>query len=165
MSKKALFIVAQRDFRDEELFVPKSILENRGIKTVISSKTRHKAISSKGDSINPDLALAEINPKDFDVVIFVGGDGSQEYFEDEQALKIAQLFQRLQKPMAAICIAPSILANAGVLMGKEATAFPDQEENLRNKGVDYTGMPIQQDGLIITAKEASFAKKIWRGNS
>ncbi|MFA6382392.1 MAG: DJ-1/PfpI family protein [Candidatus Buchananbacteria bacterium] len=159
MSKKAVFIVAQANFRDEELLEPKKVLASRGIITKIAARTRHKAVGKLGTEINPDLAIREIEPKDFDAIIFVGGAGAREYFSDQEVFSLVNNFRLAGKILAAICIAPSILANAGALISKTVTAFAGEEENLRNKGADYTGMDIEVDGKIVTASGPSAARE------
>ena len=159
MAKKVVFIIAQKDFRDEELLEPKAVLDRRGVVTSVASATRHKAIGKLGTELTPNLALAEVEAKNFDAIVFVGGPGATQYFNDLAAHKLAKDFYKAGKIVAAICIAPSVLGNAGVLIGKTVTAFPSEEENLRNRGADYTGMPVEIDGKIITAKEPLAAKE------
>src|SRR3989338_3546164 len=159
MSKKAVFIIAQNGFRDEELLEPKAVLDDRGIKTKVASQTRKKALGKLGTEIEPDLALAEIRPQDFDAVIFVGGPGAVEYLADPLAWNLAKGFKQAGKVVAAICLAPSILANAGLLISKTATAFPSEENNLKAKGADYTGMPVEVDQNIVTAIGPEAAKE------
>ncbi len=159
MAKKIVFIIAQNNFRDEELLEPKKILENRNFIIKIASKTRAKAFGKIGTEINPDLSLAEIKKEDFDAVIFIGGAGARQFFNDQQALEIVKVFRKADKIIGGICIAPMILANAGVLIGKRVTAFPAEEENLKSRGAEYTGMQVETDGRIVTAKDPSAAKE------
>lgn len=159
MSKKAVFIIAQDGFRDEELLEPKKVLDDRKIETKVASKTRHKATGKLGLTLEPDLAIPEIEIEDFDAIIFVGGSGAANYFSDADVLKLAKDFNVARKVLAAICIAPSILANAGLLISKIVTAFPTEEQNLRNRGADYTGMQVEVDDNIVTAKDPSAAKE------
>ncbi|MFA6254415.1 MAG: DJ-1/PfpI family protein [Patescibacteria group bacterium] len=159
MIKKAVFIIAQHDFRDEELLVTKEVLDKRKIETKVASKTRHKALGKLGTEIKPDLAMPEIEVADFDAIIFVGGRGARDYLFDDDALKLVKDFKGQGKILGGICIGPSILANAGVLIGRTVTAFPTEEENIRNKGADYTGMPVEVDGNIVTAKDPTAAKE------
>ena len=156
---KAVFIIAQNNFRDEELLEPKRILADRGIVTKIAAKTKNKATGKLGTEIEPDLAVPEIKVKDFDAIIFVGGPGAVQYFNDQDVFKLVKEFKEAGKILAAICIAPSILANAGMLISKTVTAFPSEEENLKNKGAEYTGMPVEVDGNIVTAKDPGAAKE------
>ncbi|MDX9892848.1 MAG: DJ-1/PfpI family protein [Patescibacteria group bacterium] len=159
MAKKAVFIIAQNNFRDEELLDTKAVLTGRKIEAKVAAKTRNKALGKLGTEIKPDLAIAEINPNDFDAIVFIGGRGAEQYFDDQEVFKLAEKFFRGGKLVGAICIAPSILANAGVLIGKTVTAFPTEEENLRDRGAEYTGMQVEVDGKIVTAKDPTAAKE------
>ena len=150
--KKVLMIVAPKNFRDEELLRPKEILEKAKANVTIASKGVKTAKGMFGSTISVDLDLAEANVKDYDAIVFVGGTGAEVYFNDPQALKIAKEAYEQGKVVAAICIAPSILANAGILEGKKATAFPSEASNLEAKGAIYTGEAVTVEGKIITAK-------------
>lgn len=159
MSKRAVFIVSQNNFRDEELLEPQAVLESRGIETKVASRTTDVALGKLGAEVTPDLKVADISVDDFEALIFVGGPGATVYFEDQSAWKLARDFAGAGKVVAAICIAPSILANAGVLLGKRATAFSTEERNLKNRGAEYTGMPVEVDGKIITANGPQAARE------
>jgi len=149
--EKALMIVAPQDFRDEELFKPKAILEKTGIKIIIASKGVIEAQGSLGGKIKVDKDLKDVKIDDYEAIIFVGGSGSSIYFNDPEALDLAKQAYKKGKIVAAICIAPSILANSGILQGKKATAFSSESENLKAKGAYFTGENITLDGKIITA--------------
>uniref|UniRef100_A0A7V3JA10 DJ-1/PfpI family protein n=1 Tax=candidate division CPR3 bacterium TaxID=2268181 RepID=A0A7V3JA10_UNCC3 len=164
---KVLLVIASKNFRDEEYARPKEILEGEGIE-VKTASSRLGTISGKlGMEATADLLLGQVNIDDFDGIVFVGGPGAMEYFESETALNLARQAYAKKKIVAAICIAPSILANAGILKGKNATAFPSEIDNLKNKGANYTGESVTIDGNIITANgpEAAeeFGKRIAEG--
>lgn len=162
--KKILMVVAPANFRDEELLQPKEIFEKTGARVVIASKNASTATGTLGAKINVDKDISEISVSDYDAIIFIGGPGSSQYFNDSRAHIIAKESVARDKVLGAICIAPSILANAGVLKGKKATAFSSESANLRAKGAEYTGAAVTQDGKIITANgpgaASEFGKKI-----
>ncbi len=156
--KSVLFIVAPQDFRDEEFFEPYKILTSYGAKAYIASKERI-ARSVFGKSLNVNLTLKEVSVDKYDAIIFVGGPGTKVYFNDTEALRIAKEAYQKNKIIAAICIAPSILANSGILEGKIVTAFPSEKSNLEMHGAIYTGKDVEIDGNIITASGPFAAKK------
>ena len=159
MSKKIVFIIAQHDFRDEEFLNSRAILESRGIESSIASKTRDNTVGRLGTVMAPDLAVAEVEPKYFDGLVVIGGPGVVSYFEDDEVLDVIRQFKKESKLIGASSLASSVLAAAGVLIGKTVTGLPEEEEYLRNKGGDYTGMPVEVDDNIITAKYPDDAKK------
>jgi len=157
--KKVLMIVAPSGFRDEELFEPKAVLEKAGAKVVIASKNVSVAKGMLGAEASVDVMLSDVNINDYSAVILVGGRGATTYFDDIIVLKLVREASSLGKIIGAICIAPTILANAGVLKNKKATAFPSEKEKLEGEGVIYTGEDVTVDGNIVTAKGPSVAKK------
>jgi protease I len=156
---KVLMVIAPENFRDEEYQKPKSILENAGYRVMTASKGVRLAKGMLGATANVDLDLSQVNLADFTAVIFVGGSGASVYFNDQTVLNLASQAVSQGKVVGAICIAPSILANAGLLNGKEATAFSSEAENLKGKGALYSGQPVTVDGEIITANGPAAAEE------
>jgi protease I len=155
---KALLIIAPSRFRDEEYFHTKEELEKAKIGTVTASKTTDVSVGMLGGKVKPGKTLNEVDVNAYDAIVFIGGGGSQVYFDDQSALNIAKRAESAGKIVAALCIAPSILANAGILRGRKATAFPSEEMNMRAKGADFTGASLTVDGKIITANGPAAAK-------
>jgi len=150
---KVLFVVAQKGFRDEELLVPREMLERAGHAVRIASITRSKAIGSNGAQVQPDIAIYEANPEFFEAVVVVGGPGSPALAERDDVLKFLRAMQQGGKLVAGICLGPMALARSGVLAGKNATVFPDRKAilMLRECGARYLMEPVVVDGRIITA--------------
>lgn len=147
----ALLVIAQDTFRDEEYARPKEVLERRGAHVVTASIKAGAAIGRFGLAATADVSLADVDPAEYDTAVFVGGGGAEAFFDDPAAHDLAREINRAGKPLAAICIAPSILARAGLLAGVRATAFESREADLREHGAIWTGAPVEIDGLIITA--------------
>ncbi|MBW3011981.1 DJ-1/PfpI family protein [Candidatus Woesearchaeota archaeon] len=160
--KKAVMIVAPENFRDEECFEPKKVLEDAGVDVKIASKGVEVAKGKLGGTINVDLDISEVDVNDYDAVIFIGGPGSVIYQDDETALNIARDAVKQDKILAAICIAPVILAKAGVLEGKIATAWDDdklQSKVLKEAGATFSEEPVVVDEKLITANGPAAAKE------
>jgi protease I len=155
---KVVFVIAEKNFRDEELLEPKEILRNKGIECVIASKNKGTHIGMLGAIVESTLSLKEVD-NSFDALVFIGGSGATQYFDDPMAQGLAAKYKDMHKIVAAICIAPSILANAGVLNGKKATCFSSESQNLKSKGAIFTKKPIEVDENIITAAGPIVAKK------
>lgn len=159
---KALLVIAPNNFKDEEYFTPKSILEKNNIE-VVTSSLEDEATSVNGKKQKVDVLLDQATT-DYDAIVFIGGPGASVYFDNTKAHELAKEFYNQGKIVAAICIAPSTLANAGVLEGKKATVFPSEKDNLEAKGAAYTGEPVTVDGNIITGNgpgaAEEFANKI-----
>lgn len=147
---KILMVVAPERFGDEELFLPKEEFEKFGHETIIASSKIGICNGSRGGSIVSELLLKDISSEDFDAVVFVGGGGSKIFFNDSNALNIAREMNDKGKIVSAICLAPVILANAGVLKGKNATVSGQESKTIESKGAKYTQPGVTVDGNIIT---------------
>lgn len=164
MSKKIAIIIAFKDFRDEECFIPRSIFVGEGFNVKIASAEKGKALGSYGGLVDVDLQLSEIKVDDFEAIVFVGGSGASQYLDNEKAHQIAEQAIAQGKVLAAICIAPAILANAGVLNGKKATVWSSPMDKsliktLKAEGVDYQNQAVVIDDKIITANGPQAARK------
>jgi len=167
--KKIAMIIAFRSFRDEEYFIPKEEFEKGGFEVVTVSSEKGTAIGASGGDANVDILMEDLNVEDYDAIVFVGGPGAYKYIDNKEAHRIAKEAIEHNKVLAAICIAPAILARAGVLEGKKATVWSNILDKsavkiLEENGVIYEEKPVVQDGKIITANgpqaARDFAKKI-----
>jgi protease I len=111
-----------------------------------------------GLKVKSTLLVEDIEPDDFGALVYIGGSGAAVFFDDYNALKLASDFLKQSKPVASICIAGVILANAGVLKNKKATVFIDGKESLVKGGAIYTGASLEIDGNIITANGPDVAE-------
>lgn len=143
--KTVALVIAEQIFRDEEYEKPKEILEGKGIRVLTASTTLVKAFGKLGMVVKPDILVKDLRDQELDALIFIGGGGSSQYFNDETAHNVAKLFNKPGKVVGAICIAPVILANAGLLKGRKATVFPDGKDALKAGGAAYTGGQVEID--------------------
>lgn len=144
-------IIAPSNFRDEEFQEPKTIFEVAGAQVIVASKGVSEAKGMLGAKTKVDIGLSGAKARDYEAVVFIGGSGSSVYFNDAAALNLAKEAVNQDKVVGAICIAPSILANAGLLDGRKATAFLSEVDNLKAKGAIFVSQPVVQDGKIVTA--------------
>jgi len=166
MAPSVVMVIAHHGFRDEEYWVPKHIFETSGIAVTTASSELSPATSKSGETTPVDILLSDIRGSAYQAIIFIGGPGASEYFDNPDAHRLARELMPLSPAplLCAICIAPVILCRAGVLTGKQATVFPSGAAELQASGVNYTGNPVETDGNIITGSgpEAAdaFSKKI-----
>jgi protease I len=164
--KTIVMIIAERMFEGTEFKEPKEIFEREGAKIIVACSTLSEATSMGFYSltVKPNFLINDIKVKDFDAIVFIGGFGCAEYFDNPVAHKIAKEALDQDKILAAICMAPRILANAGILKGKKATCFPNVREDVKAKGAMVTGEMVERDGKIITGNgpsaSAQFGEKI-----
>lgn len=109
----------------------------------------------------PDVELRSVNAENYDAIVFIGGSGAEVYFDNSLAHKIAKDAVTQNRLLCAICIAPGILAKAGVLEGKKATVFFGEkyEKLLREGGATNTKQRVEVDGRLITANGPMASKE------
>lgn len=160
--QKAVMIVSSKNFRDEELLLPKEILETKGVKVILASSSLSPSRGMLGTVVKPDILIEDVKVEDYEAVIFVGGVGAKEFWDNPVAHNIILQAKAAGAVIGAICIAPVTLAKAGVLKEKRATVWPGASPELEANGAIYTGNDLEIDGNIITANGPQSAKKFGR---
>ncbi len=163
-NKSILIIVASKNFRDEEYFIPYEVFQKEGAKITTASSVEGDIIGIEGGEARSTLTLSEINTKSFDAVVFIGGSGAVEYFDNNDAHRIIQEMANSHKVVAAICIAPIILAKAGILTGRNATVWSslmnkNNIKELEDSGCSILEERVVKDKKIITADGPAVSKE------
>ena len=146
-----LYFLPARYFNEEEFFITKNLLEKNNIKSFTASDTWDMCEGANGKKFKPDLRLENINSNNFAGIVLIGGYGAKDYQNNSKLHKKIKEFNINNKIIAAICIAPVILAAAGLLTGKCATCFPEVKQELLKPGIDYKDLPVVVSKNIITA--------------
>jgi len=163
---KILLLIAQKGFQSKEYADTKQELEAAGHLVVTGSVTEGKAVSHMNEDVHVDIALSRVNAADYDAIFAIGGPGALLSLDNAD---VSRIFNEAQAQgmmlYGAICIAPRILAKAGVLKGLHATGWDEDaklESIFSNHGVMYTHKPVVVDGRAITANGPIAAKEFGR---
>lgn len=155
-------VLANHEFRDEEYLDTMEALRSAGISVKIVAAINEDCIGTGGTEVGVDFTPDEIDSSQFEGIVFIGGVGIEGYLHDSDIHALAKGFYEAGKPVGAICWAPAILANAGVLQGKQATSWSGAQNDLIKGGATYTGTDVTIDGNIITANGPDAAMKFGR---
>ncbi len=166
MSAKKILMIVGDFVEDYEAMVPSQMLTMVGhtvhsvcpgkikgetVKTAIHDFEGDQTYSEKpGHNFILTATFDEIDPKEYDGLVLPGGRAPEYIRLDEKVISIVRHFAENNKPMAAICHGPQVLAAADVLEGKLCTAYPaikpeviragakwgEVNENLSNAHVD-----------------------------
>jgi protease I len=159
---KILIAVAPEKFRDEELAVPVAAFRKAGIASDIASTRRGPCTGMLGAKTTATRTFEEIDPKPYGGLVIIGGSGSQVHlWNDDMILQLVKYFHESQKIVAAICLAPVVLARAGILNGKKATCYesPVSVREMKGGGAVLVNQPVVVDGRIITANGPSASQE------
>jgi protease I len=149
---KALLVVAFKDFQDKEYSDTREGIKKKGIEVEVASIEKGRAQGKFGTIIEVDWLLGEVNIDNYDALVFIGGVGAIEYFENKEAHNLAKKAYQGGKIVAAICCGPMILKGAGILKGKKVTVYPDPDYVSEiSKESEYLDKSVVEDGKIITA--------------
>ncbi len=109
--------------------------------------------ASRGTVLVPDTDLDDALKQDYDMVVLPGGlPGANHLNDDPRIRELLQRMARQEKYIAAICAAPKVLADAGLLKGRRATSYPGSLNARQLDGVNYQESPVVQDGTLITSR-------------
>ncbi|RKF21928.1 type 1 glutamine amidotransferase [Altericroceibacterium spongiae] len=154
---KPIMILATDGFEQSELMKPKANLEAAGFETTVvsleSGSIRGWNEKDWGDTVNVDATVDDVNSKDFAGIVLPGGQINPDMLRmNKEAVKLVRSFAESNKPVAAICHGPWMLAEADVIRGKTVTSWPSIRTDLRNAGANVVDKEVQQDANIITSR-------------
>ncbi len=148
---KALVLIANGSEEVETLF-PVDVLRRAGVYVDLTSINEKTVVCSRNVSVVADKLFEEVNALEYDAVVIPGGlNGAKNLSKDERVIKAVKEMIKSGKLVCAICAAPAlVLAKHGLIKGKKATCFPD-DEFINLIGENYTGEGVTVDGTLITA--------------
>ncbi|MBX7456693.1 type 1 glutamine amidotransferase [Qipengyuania sp. 1NDH17] len=155
---KRIMILATNGFEQSELMEPKANLEDAGFETTVVSleKGEIKGWKDKdwGDSVTVDKTVDEVSDcSGYDALLLPGGQMNPDILRmNERAIAIVREFNMAGKPIAAICHAPWLLAEADLIKGKTVTAWPSIRTDLKNAGANVVDQEAAVDGNLITSR-------------
>ena len=153
-----ILIIATDGFEQSELFKPRESLLDAGATVKLASigtqPIQGMQHHDKGETITPDMTLGDVRVEDYDALVIPGGVANPDRMRtEEEALRIVRDFFAAEKPVAAICHAPWLLAEADVIEGRTVTGWPSVRTDLKNAGANVVDKEVEVDGLLITSRK------------
>ena len=150
-----ILIISADNFEDSELLVPYYRMLEEGHDVDIASMKKGKIRGKKGYEVEANMAVSQIDPEDYGLLILPGGKAPGEIRQDPEALEIVSDFFENNKPVAAICHGPQILISARVMKGRHATCYRSVAKEMKKAGADYEDKEVIVDGNLITSRVPS----------
>jgi protease I len=157
LSGKRVAILATHGFEQSELTEPlRALREHEAEVDVVSpesGKLQGFKHFDKGEEVPVDTALSDADPKDYDALVIPGGLFNPDALRiDDEALAFTRSFFEAGKPVGAICHGPWVLANAGVLQGRNVTSVRNIRKDLENAGARWTDDEVVVDEGLVTSR-------------
>jgi len=154
MNKRVLCLLAP-GFEEIETLTPVDLLRRAGAEVVLASINGESWVTGRSAiTVRADAFLADVTGETFDLLVLPGGPGVKALRSDGRAARLAREQAKAGRPVGAICAAPTVLADAGLLAGKRYTAhFSVHNELPEALGAER----VVEDGDLITSRGAGTA--------
>ncbi|WP_324828113.1 type 1 glutamine amidotransferase domain-containing protein [Qipengyuania zhejiangensis] len=156
---KRIMILATNGFEQSELMKPKANVEDAGYETTVVSLEKGEITGwddkNWGESVAVEKTVDEIEScAGYDALLLPGGQINPDILRmNAKAVDIVKMFAKTNKPIAAICHAPWLLAEAELIEGKTVTAWPSIRTDLKNAGANVVDQEVAVDGNLITSRK------------
>jgi protease I len=150
---KVAFIIDEL-FEDSEFRVPFDAVKEAGHEAVIVGLEAGKKLEGKKgkETITTDVSIDEVTTDQFDAVVIPGGYSPDKIRLSKGMVEFTRSLATSDKPVAAICHAGWMLAEADLVRGRTVTSWPSIQTDLRNAGANWVNQEVVEDGNIITSR-------------
>ena len=151
---KIAFIVGDM-FEDSEFRFPYDRVKEAGHEPVIVGVEPGKELNGKSgdETITPDVGVDEVAADQFEGLVIPGGYSPDKIRTNEKMVELTRSIYEAGKPVAAICHAGWMLAEAKITQGKTLTSWPSIKTDLINAGANWIDQEVVEDGNLITSRK------------
>lgn len=142
-------------FEDSEFRVPYDRVKEAGHEPVIIGLEKGKEIKGKKgkEEVVTDASIDEVSPEEFDALVIPGGYSPDLIRGNDLMVSFVRSIYEGEKPVAAICHAGWLLAEADIAKGKTLTSWPSIKTDLVNAGANWVDQEVVEDGNLITSRK------------
>ena len=156
--KRIAFLMDNEGIEQIELVEPRKGIEDAGAETdlIAPEDGRVQAFDhlDKADTFDVDRTVTEADVADYDGVVLPGGVANPDNLRtDTEAVAFLKGFFEAGKPVAAICHAPWMLVEAGVVEGRQLTSWPSLQTDIRNAGGEWVDEEVVTDSGLVTSRK------------
>ena len=153
-----VLIIATDGFEQSELEKPRDLLAEAGAEVTIASiepgEIRGWDKKDWGQTVPVDLTIGEVSVDDYDALLLPGGQINPDVLRTHRkVIDLVRAFDAAEKPIAAICHAPWLLAEADLIEGRTVTGWPSIRTDLVNAGAAVVDEEVVVDDNLITSRK------------
>jgi protease I len=153
-----VLIIATDGFEQSELEKPRDLLVEAGAEVTIASiepgEIRGWDKKDWGQTVPVDLTIGEVSVDDYDALLLPGGQINPDVLRTHRkVIDLVRAFDAAEKPIAAICHAPWLLAEADLIEGRTVTGWPSIRTDLVNAGAAVVDEEVVVDDNLITSRK------------
>lgn len=153
-----ILIISTHGFEQSELEFPRDQLRAKGAEVHVATPDG-KAIKGWegkdwGREAEADLKIADAKADDYDAIVLPGGQINPDLLRvEEDALNLIKTFHDQGKVIAAICHAPWLLVEAGIVKGRDVTSYASIRTDVENAGGNWHDKEVVADQGIVTSRK------------
>jgi deglycase len=156
--KKIAFLMSNEGVEQVEYFEPRKAVEEAGAEVDViateSGEVQGFEHLDKAKTWGVDKTTADAKADDYDGVVLPGGVANPDNLRtDEDAVRFLREFFEAGKPVGAICHAPWMLVEGGLVDGRELTSFPSLQTDIRNAGGNWVDEEVVVDSGLVTSRK------------
>lgn len=160
LSGKKVAVLMTDGFEEVEFTEPRKALEEEGAEVIVvapkAGEIKAWDKTEWGSTYRVDQPLSEADADAFDALLMPGGVMNPDNLRLEpKAVEFLAEFIENEKPIAAICHAPQLFTETGLVRGRRMTSYPSVQTDLKNAGVEWVDQEVVVDNGIITSRKPS----------
>ncbi len=157
IGESKILIVSDNGFEQSELEVPRDALREHGatvhVATPDGAAVRGWQGKDWGETVEADMSLNDADMADYDALVLPGGQMNPDLLRvNPTAIALIKAFHAAGKPIAAVCHAPWLLIEAGLVNGVRATSYSSIRTDMVNAGADFVDESAVTDHGLITSR-------------
>lgn len=153
LTGKTVAFLATNGFEDTELSSPWQAIADAGGAPVLIAPEPGSITGKNGYEQRVDHTTGDVSADSFDALVLPGGVVNADHLRlDDAAVRFTRDFFDQHKPVAAICHAAWILAEADVLVGRTITSYPSLKTDLRNAGASWVDEEVVVDAGLVSSR-------------
>ena len=158
INEAKILLISANGFEQSELEFPRDQLRAKGATVHVATLDGKDVMgwegSDWGRAAEADAKISDVSADDYDALVIPGGQINPDLLRvDEDVLELVRTFHDQGKTIAAVCHAPWVLVEAGILKGRDATSFASIKTDVKNAGANWHDKEVVVDQAIVTSRK------------